>query len=148
MIIPSAPIATAPVKLITSINSLIPKRKSPKGKKQVKNQARFLERPKSYQSTFFKVKARVIKEVKQVIIPKIKPNFIILFPNICSIPDIASFDVLGPQAPKTIKMKKFICQRCGKQYKAVVYGLQEKTACPFCIGTGYIIKENTKAKRK
>ena len=98
--------AIAPVKLITSINSLIPKRKRNKGKKQVKNQAKFLGMPKSYQNTFFKVKARVRKEVKQAITPKIKPNFIILSPNTCSNPGIASLDVAGPEAPRTKKIKK------------------------------------------
>lgn len=81
IIIPSMPRAIAPVKPMILINCLKPKRKRIKGKKQVRNQERFLGNPKSYQRTFFKVKAKVIKEVKQVITPKINPNFIILGPT-------------------------------------------------------------------
>ena len=98
----------APVKLITSINSLAPARKKIKGEKQVNAQEKFLENPKSYQNIFFKVRARVIKEVKQQIIPKTKPNFITLefAPKTCFIPEIASREVPEPEAPKIIKIKK------------------------------------------
>ena len=90
MIIASIPKATAPVKLITSINFLKPKKNNPKGIKQVKNQAKFLLSPKSYHKIFFKVKERARKEVKQVITPNKKPKRIILEPIVCSNPDIAS----------------------------------------------------------
>ncbi len=76
------------------------------GKKQATNQAKFLGSPKSYQSVFFKVKAMARKEVKQVITPKTKPNFTTLLVKTFANPEIASSEVLDPEAPRTIKINK------------------------------------------
>jgi hypothetical protein len=86
------------------MNFLIPKRKRKRGIKEAINQERFLDKPRSYQKTFFKVNPKVRKEVKQVIIPNKNPRRIILFPRIKDNPEIASFEVFGPEVPKTIKI--------------------------------------------
>lgn len=100
------PKAIDPVKLIIFINSLKPKRKRPKGRKQAKAQAICSEKPKSCQRIFLKVKPKAIKEVKQVITPKIKPNFIISPPMARLNPEIASSETIGFEAPKTMKINK------------------------------------------
>jgi len=100
------PKAKAPVQQITSINSLKPSRNKNNGKKQAINHDKLRDKPKSYHKTFFKVKPNVIKEVKQVITPKINPKITMPLPKILAKPEIASLEVEAPETPKTIKAKK------------------------------------------
>ena len=102
MIIPSIPIVKAPVKPIILINSLSPIKNKNKGKKQVINQDKFLERPKSYHKIFFKVIPKARKEVKQVINPKRKPKMRIPSPATSINPDIPVLEVSGPETPRII----------------------------------------------
>src|SRR3989344_3758141 len=101
----SKPKANAPVKPITDINSFRPRKNKIKGAKQAISQDNFGESPKSYQNIFFKVNPRTIKEVKVVITPKINPRRIIPSPRVSASPEMASFEVFWPEAPKTKKIK-------------------------------------------
>ena len=103
--IASLPTATAPVKAIILMNSENPKRKKDKGSKENINQEMFLDKPISYQSVFFKVRPKEIKEVKQAITPKIKPSLIAPFPTVEINPETASSEVAGPVTLKIIKVK-------------------------------------------
>ena len=84
----------------------MPTRNKIRGTKETIKQETLGDRPKSYQNTFFKVSPRVIKEVKQQITPNIKPNLKIPFPTCPIKPESASLEVLIPEAPKIIKIKK------------------------------------------
>src|SRR3989344_4235406 len=104
IIIASKPRANAPVRPMTEINSLRPRKNKSSGAKQAINQDNLGDKLKSYQSVFFNVRPRVIKEVKVVITPKRKPSLMILLPKVLDNPEIASLEVSKPEAPKTIKI--------------------------------------------
>src|SRR3989344_4816102 len=105
-IIASSPSITAPVREITPRKFLIPKRYSNNGEKQAINQEVFSGNFKSCRKIFFKVKPRVIKEVKVVRTPKTKPRGAILSPIARAKPEKASGEVLVPLTPRMIKINE------------------------------------------